>query len=375
MMVTKPPMGWNSWNTFGMNINEELIREMADVMANEGYLEAGYDTLVIDDGWQADFRSADGHLQADPIRFPSGIKPVADYVHSKGLKFGIYSAAGVKSCGNKPGSFGHEFTDARDFADWGVDYLKYDLCHFPGCGNKKSAYLTMSMALKTVDREIVYSGAICGEEEPGTWMRSIGANLYRSTGDIQDSFESIRRIAISQRDKLCESAPGCYNDPDMLVIGMRGEGYAANGGCTDDEYLIHFGIWCMYSVPLMIGADLRKIDPFCKQLLLKKELIAINQDPECRPPYFEKNSRYSHDQRMVLFKMLADNQFALGFFNLTDAESKMQVYMSDIGLPTHSDKGLHLVDIISGEDLGVHKDFFSPILQKHTCRIFKATIE
>ncbi len=374
-MVNKPPMGWNSWNTFGMNIDEKLICEMADVMADEGYLDAGYDTLVIDDGWQADFRSSDGHLQADLIRFPNGIKPVADYVHSKGLKFGIYSAAGVKSCGNKPGSYGHEYTDAQDFADWGVDYLKYDLCHFPGCGNKKSAYITMSMALKTVGRDIVYSGAICGEEEPGDWMRSIGAHLYRSTGDIQDSFASIRKIAISQRDQLCKSAQGCYNDPDMLVVGMRGEGYAANGGCTNDEYLIHFGIWCMYSVPLMIGADLRKIDPFCKKLLLNKDLIAIDQDPECRPPYFEKNSRYARDERMVLFKMLADNRFALGFFNLTDAESKMQVYMADIGLPTHSGKGLHLIDVMSGEDLGIHKDFFSPILPTHSCRIFLATIE
>ena len=195
MNINKPSMGWNTWNTFGANINEKMILEMADVMVSEGYLDAGYDTLVIDDAWQADERSADGHLAIDAEKFPNGIKYVADYVHSKGLKFGIYSAAGVRTCCNKPGSFGYEYVDAQDFADWGVDYLKYDLCHFPGAGDRKVAYLTMSMALKATGRDIVYSAAICGEAEPGTWLRSVGAHNYRMSGDIVDTFGSIKFIA------------------------------------------------------------------------------------------------------------------------------------------------------------------------------------
>lgn len=373
--VKKPPMGWNSWNTFGKEIDAKLICETADLMVSEGYLDAGYDTLVIDDGWQEEFRSKDGHLLASKKAFPDGIKVVADYVHSKGLKFGIYSAAGVKTCIGRPGSFGYEYVDAQDFADWGVDYLKYDLCHFAGCGNIISAYFNMSMALKATGRDIVFSVATCGEGEPAKWARAIGAHLYRSTGDIQDCFESFKRIAVTQLDNLSESATGCYNDPDMLVVGMKGKGYAANGGCTEDEYLIHFGLWCMYSVPLMIGADIRNLDEKYKRLLLNKELIAINQDEEGRFPYFERKSRYSSKEKLILFKVLSANRFAFGFFNLTENDGKLDAYFCDYGLPAYSNMGLRLKDVVSGEDLGVHKDFLSVNLKKHSCRIFIATIE
>jgi alpha-galactosidase len=375
VLAKKPPMGWNSWNTFGANIDHELICQTADVMAKEGYLEAGYDTLVIDDGWQAYGRSADGHLLVDEKRFPYGMKAVADYVHSKGLKFGIYSAAGVKTCQERPGSYGYEYIDAQDFADWGVDFLKYDLCRFSGSANMISAYFTMSMALKATGRDIVYSVASNGEGEPMKWARAIGAHMYRSTGDIQDCFESIRRIALSQLDVLSESATGCYNDPDMLTVGMHGKGYAANGGCSIEEYWTHFGIWCMYSVPLMLGADLRTLDAETKALLLNKDLIAINQDEESRVPYFEKNVRCGHKNKLVLFKMLADNRFALGFFNMNDTETRLDAFFTDYGMPARCGYGLRLKDVRTGEDVGVHKDYFSVNLQPHTCKIYIGTME
>lgn len=375
VLAKRPPMGWNSWNTFGTDISESLICRMADILASEGYLEAGYDTLVVDDGWQSAARTADGHLSADPVKFPRGMKAVADYVHGRGLKFGIYSAAGVETCAGYPGSFGHEFTDARDFAAWGVDYLKYDLCHFPGSGNMQSAYLTMSMALKCSGRDIVYSGATCGEGDAKLWMRSVGAHLYRTTGDIQDSFASVKRHAVFSLDDLGLSAPGCFADPDMLVVGMRGKGYAADGGCTAEEYLTHFGIWCMYSVPLMIGADLRAIDADCKKILLNKNLIAIDQDEECRPPYFEKRSRYSDKEKLILLKILEGNRFAIGFFNLTDNDGALHAYFSDMGLPVYSGRGFRLKDLVTGEDVGVHRDFFSVRLNRHACKIYLATVE
>lgn len=375
ILAKTPPMGWNSWNTFGANIDHELICRTADTMVAEGYLDAGYDTLVIDDGWQAYQRSQDGHLLADKERFPYGMKAVADYVHSKGLKFGIYSAAGVKTCQERPGSFGYEYIDAQDFADWGVDYLKYDLCRFSGSGKIIPAYFTMSMALKATGRDIVFSVATCGEGEPAKWARAIGAHLYRSTGDIQDCFESIKKIALTQIDNLSESGIGCYNDPDMLTVGMHGKGYAANGGCTMDEYLVHFGIWCMFSVPLMIGADIRKLDEETKKLLLNKDLIAINQDPESRFPYYERNARNSDKNKFVLFKVLSNHRFALAYFNMYDRETQLDALFTDYGMPARCGVGLHLKDVITGEDIGVHKDYLSIKLPAHSCRIFIGTLE
>ncbi len=372
MLIKKPAMGWNTWNTFGRDINEQLIRETADFMVNEGYLEAGYDTLVIDDNWQESER-VNGRLVADKSRFPNGIKPVADYVHSKGLKFGLYSAVGVRTCCNKPGSFGYEYVDAQDFADWGVDYLKYDLCHFPGSGDRKSAYLTMAMALKATGRDIEYSCAICGESNPEQWMRSIGAHNYRMSGDITDSFGSIKYIAEKRMDTPDFTAPGCYSDMDMLVVGMNGVGYAAKGGCTLDEYFLHFALWSFFASPLMIGCDIRKITPECKEILFNKDLIAINQDEECRAPYRERQSRYATmiKDKFTLAKHLSNNKIAFGFFNFADREVLQASYMTDFGLPSNTSKKLRFRDIKTGETFIV-KDAHSVTLAPHSCAIYIA---
>ena len=182
-MYSTPAMGWNSWNTFGSNINEKLIMEMADRIVAEGYKEAGYEYVIIDDCWSLKER-VDGKLVADPALFPRGMKALSDYIHGKGLKFGMYSCAGFKTCAGYPSSYGHEFEDAKQFAEWGVDYLKYDFCNFPASGDAKNAYLTMAMALRNSGRDIFFAACNWGVQDPAKWMRSRGANSYRSTGDI-----------------------------------------------------------------------------------------------------------------------------------------------------------------------------------------------
>lgn len=375
LLAQKPPMGWNSWNTFGPNINEKLILETADAMVELGYKDAGYEYLVVDDGWMLPERGSKGELVADPEKFPHGMKYIGDYIHKKGLKFGIYSATGVRTCLGLPGSYGHEFEDAQMFADWGVDYLKYDLCHYPGSGNQKVSYLTMGQALRLTKRPILYAGCNVGEINPGTWMKSVGAHMYRSTGDIQDNTDSFRYILESQMDNFSMSGPGCYNDIDMLVIGMYGKGNVARGekpGCTDEEYLMHFALWCMYGAPLMIGGDVRNMSPFCRELLQNKELLAIHQDPECRPPYFEKNARYANTERIPLVKLLADGDCILGYFNFAPYDFRVDLYFTDSGLPNYSGCGYELTDVMTGENLGVKYDFFCPVLPSHTCKLYRA---
>lgn len=375
MVVNNPPMGWNSWNTFGPNINEQLILETADAMVEKGYRDAGYEYVVIDDAWMLRERR-DGKLVVDPEKFPHGMKYVGDYIHSKGLKFGIYSAAGTLTCQGFPGSFGHEYEDARQFAEWGVDYLKYDLCHYPGCGDIKNSYLTMSMALRATGRDIVFSGCTVGQEEPHTWMRSVGAHLYRSTGDINDNLQSIRGNAMSQLRKLYSSAPGCYNDIDMLVVGMHGKGHVSyTNGCTDREYFLHFAMWCLWSAPLMMGGDIRNMSDECRAILQNKELIKIDQDPDCRPPYYEDRQRYAADGRLGFIKLLSDGDFAIGYFNFSDNEDLMiPFYFDDYGIPSSTGAGLDITDILTGEHIGVKHDFFCPIVPMQDFRVYRAKI-
>ncbi len=379
MLAKRPPMGWNSWNTFAKNINEKLIFEMADAMVDLGYKDLGYEYLVIDDCWSEKERDENGRLVPDKEKFPNGMKVVSDYVHSKGLKFGMYSCAGVRTCADYPSSYGYEFEDAKTFAEWGVDFLKYDFCHFPRTADCKQAYQTMSIALKHSGREILFSACNWGVKEPWNWMRSIGAHMYRSTRDIFDNFESYKNIAVSQIENLCASAPGCYNDPDMLVVGMYGNGHVGLGGCTDEEYRTHFALWCMFGVPLIIGGDVRKIDGFCKELLQNKELIAINQDEEARPPHLivrEDDMRCQpNDDRVYNFiKHLSNNEYALGFFNLNEEERLHTVYLHDIGIPKNSGCGLEITDVYTGEKLGIVRDRVSVRLAAHDSKVYKAKV-
>ena len=274
-VAATPPMGWNSWNHFACNIDEAKIRGAADAMAASGMKDAGYQYIVIDDCWQTG-RDATGKIIADPVKFPSGIKALADYIHSKGLKFGIYSDAGIKTCGGRPGSRGHEYQDARTYAEWGVDYLKYDWCN-TGPANAEASYTVMAMALRDSGRDILFSLCEWGDNHPRDWAAKVG-HQWRTTGDIRDSWDknegyshSLLSILDAQVDLWRDSGPNQWNDPDMLEVG--------NGGMTDTEYRSHFSLWAMLAAPLIAGNDLSKMDDATKAILMNKDVIAIDQDP------------------------------------------------------------------------------------------------
>ena len=244
MIVKRPPMGWNTWNTFGPDVNEQIVRESTDAFAELGLKDYGYEYIVIDDCWSKRQRDPEtDRLVADPIKFPSGMKSVGDYIHSKGLKFGMYSCTGVRTCADYPGSFDHEYLDAKTFAEWGVDFLKYDNCYKPHTADCQLLYHRMGIALENCGRDILFSACNWGTEDVWTWIRSTGAHMYRSTGDIVDSFQSYYDIAKSQMNKFGYSAENCYNDVDMLTVGMYGKGLVGNAGCGDAEYRQQFILW------------------------------------------------------------------------------------------------------------------------------------
>ena len=391
MIAIKPPMGWNSWNTFGKDINDSLIRQIADTMVEKGYLEAGYEYLIIDDCWSLKERDASGSLVPDPEKFPHGMKAVADYVHSKGLKFGMYSCAGILTCAGYPSSYDHEFQDAALFAEWGIDYLKYDYCNFPKNADCINRYQTMSMALKATGKNILFAACNWGSENSWSWMRSIGAHTYRSTGDIFDNFRSFMGIFQSQLEHLCQSGPYCFNDMDMLTVGMYNQGNVAIGKpCTDSEYRMQFSLWCLAGTPLIMGSDIRNMPPQMEDLLLNKELIAINQDPECRPPYLvgkrsvmvpEENTneaveplRMVKDKLLTFIKHLSNQEFAIAYYNLHEEEQEMHCIFADVGLPYASGYGFDMTDIFTGEHIGIKRDYHVISVPGHDCRLFRCRL-
>lgn len=373
-----PPMGWNSWNTFYTNINEALIRSMADVMAEGGYRQAGYEYLIIDDGWSLKERDKDGRLAADPEKFPHGIKAAADYVHSKGLKFGMYADCGVRTCAGYPGSFEHEFEDARQLAQWGVDYLKYDNGYRPSTLSTPVLYRRMSMALKGSGREILLAACQWGTDDVHHWIRSSGAHTFRSTIDITDSWESIKSIAVPQIENQCFSGPGCFNDLDMLVVGMCGRGenpetsLEGKAGCTYTEYQTHFALWAMMGSPLIIGCDLRRISQQAKSILLNREIIAINQDPEARSCF--RIPAYANPEAFVLAKPLADGSFALGFFNMGEEAGDVSLLLWDLGLSSSAGCGLHLYDCLEQKEAGYFQEIYTVSIEPHGCCIYRAEL-
>jgi len=277
-LALTPPMGWNSWNKFACNVSEKLLKETADAMVSTGMRDAGYQYIVVDDCWQIS-RDSMGFIVADPQKFPSGIKALTDYIHSKGLKFGIYSCAGTKTCAGRPGGRGHEFQDAYMYAKWGVDYLKYDWCSSDGQTQKES-YKLMSRMLKEAGRPIVFSLCEWGGSKPWEWAGEVG-HLWRTTGDIFDCFDcekknggwsawGVMKILDMQKDMRQYAGPGHWNDPDMLEVG--------NGGMTASEDRAHFSMWCMIAAPLIAGNDLKNMSPQTLATLTNLDAIGINQD-------------------------------------------------------------------------------------------------
>lgn len=373
MITFTPPMGWNSWNTFGSDINEALIQETADSMVANGLLEAGYHYLVIDDCWSLKERDSNGRLVADPEKFPHGMKAVADYVHSKGLKFGMYSCAGNLTCAGYPGSYEHEFIDAATFAEWEVDFLKYDYCYHSPIVPGDILYRRMGLALENCGRDILFSACSWGADETHTWIKTSGASMWRSTGDIFDNWESIKSLTEQQAKLHPYHGVGCFNDMDMLVVGMYGKGNVGLSGCTDTQYRTHFSIWAFLGSPLMIGCDVRNMNQATKDILCCKDLIAINQDPLVRQPY-QLTGFWKNENTLAYARNLSNGDIAIGLFNLSDKKTCMRFNLDELGLPLSLKKTLSMSDIWTGKEASILNGTVLWELEPYDSAVFRGKV-
>jgi alpha-galactosidase len=350
-----PPMGWNSWNKFGCNVSESLIREVADAMVSSGMKDAGYQYVVIDDCWQVG-RDQNGTIVPDPERFKGGMKALADYVHSKGLKFGLYSDAGARTCEGRPGSSGFEVEDARQYAAWGVDYLKFDWCNTDGV-DPKIAYPTMRDALRATARPVLFSMCEWGSNKPWTWARGV-AHVWRTTGDIQDRWTSFARLLDQQVGLEKFAGSGGWNDPDMLEVG--------NGGMTIPEYRAHFSLWCLLSAPLIAGNDIRSMTPEIRDILTNKDVIAIDQDA------LQQGRRIRKDGDLeVWVKSLAGDAKAVILLNRGRTDATLAVSWQELGLAFDAELKVH--DLWTKKDLGVVKGTFSTRVPSHDVVVIRVT--
>ena len=375
MIINTPPMGWNSWNTFGENISEQLILETADAMVREGLLDCGYQYLVIDDCWSMKTRDENGRLRADPEKFPHGMKYVADYVHSKGLKFGMYSCCGAITCGSYPGSYQHEYTDAATFAEWGVDFLKYDFCfrenHIPA----EILYRRMGLALANCGRDILFAACNFGKQQTETWIRTTGAGMWRFAGDIFHSWGSIKKITERAFEKFVTNTRGCFCDLDMLVVGMDGKGNVAQGDLTFEEYKAHVSAWALFASPLMLGCDVRGMSEEAKQILTNREVIAISQDAGTCQVVLRKHDPY---EQFLAWRLLSNGDIALGVFNMGDEPSNKWsgwILPEDFGWTPESGTKLHLRDLWDGTETDMDNDIFvADDIPPHSCRLYRVSL-
>jgi len=353
-----PQMGWNSWNHFACKIEEKLIKETADAMVSTGLSALGYKYVNLDDCWAELNRDSQGNLVPKASTFPSGIKSLADYVHAKGLKLGIYSDAGTQTCSlTMPGSLGHEEQDAKTFASWGIDYLKYDNCNNKNI-NPKERYPIMSKALLNSGRSIFFSLCEWGQQDPATWAKAIG-NSWRTTGDIADNWNSMTSRA-DENDKWASYAgPGGWNDPDMLEVG--------NGGMTVGEYRSHFSIWALAKAPLLIGCDIRAIDSVTLALLSNKEVIAVNQDK-----LGIQGKKVKKDGDLEVWAgPHSKNRVAVVLWNRGSSKAAITAYWSDIGLKPST--------VVKARDLWAHstqrqvKGKLSANVDSHDCKMYVLT--
>lgn len=366
-LAETPPMGWNSWNQFGCRITEQVIRETADAMVSSGMADAGYEYIVIDDCWHAS-RDSTGKIMSNPKTFPSGIKALADYIHSKGLKFGIYSDGGVKTCAGRPGSRGYEFQDARTYASWGVDYLKYDWCYSED-QSAEASYRLMRDALYKAGRPVVFSMCEWGSNKPWLWASDI-AHLWRTTGDISDCFScesnwgslGVMQILDQQVPLRGYAGPGHWNDPDMLEVG--------NEGLSITEARAHFGLWCLLSAPLMAGNDLRNMSKEIIEILTNPEVIAIDQDPLGR----QALKWMDYGDLEIWLKPLANGDYAMGILNRSDEkiifDKSLQLTTYDTDFKpdsyTYTIDGNYMIrDLWNHKELGSTEDPFKTEIESH----------
>jgi alpha-galactosidase len=320
-LARTPPMGWNSWNKFAENVDDKTVREIADALVATGLRDAGYVYVNIDDGWQG-VRDSHGVLQPNP-KFPDMAR-LAQYVHSKGLKLGIYSSPGPKSCAGLSGSYGHVAQNARTWAAWGIDYLKYDLCSgeafYRTYEGVRAVYQQMGAALQATGRPIVFSLCEYGRFDVGVWARKVGGNLWRTTGDISDDYATMAAIGFDRTAPAQNAGPGGWNDPDMLEIG--------NEGMSADEYRTHMSLWALLAAPLLLGNDVRNMTPQTQAILANPEVIAVDQDPLGR----QAQRALRNGTTEVWIKALADGSSAVGLFNRSMAPATVSVEWSELGL-------------------------------------------
>jgi alpha-galactosidase len=366
-IAAAPPMGWNSWNHFAGKVTDADVRAAADVLVSSGMRDAGYIYVNIDDTWQGD-RDASGVIHANS-KFPD-MKALSDYVHSKGLKIGIYSSPGPQTCARYAGSYGHEEQDAKTYAEWGMDYLKYDLCSFRELMRKeapndpqkafamqKAAYEKMHKALLAAGRPIVYSLCQYGWNDVWTWGTDVGGNLWRTTGDISDRYSSMAQIGFSQAGLSKYAGPGHWNDPDMLEIG--------NGGMTQEQYRQHMTLWVILAAPLLAGNDLSKMSPSTLALLTNREVIAVDQDP-----LGKQGDRVSATGLSEIWaKPLSGDAKAVALFNRADKPASITLHLSEVGFGS----GAKLRDLWQGKDVAAASGAYTPTVPAYGAVLLKVS--
>jgi len=363
-------MGWNSWNWFADKVTDADIRKAADLIVSTGMRDAGYTYVNIDDTWEGK-RDANGVIQTNE-KFPD-MKALADYVHSKGLKIGIYSSPGPLTCAKYEGSYGHEEQDAKTYADWGIDYLKYDLCGLRVIMNQehpndpdaqakmaRDAYMKMHKAIVKAGRPMVYSLCQYGNDQVWQWGPEVGANLWRTTGDIRASYDSMILIGLSQAGLGKYAAPGHWNDPDMLEVG--------NGKLTHDENIAHMTMWAMLAAPLIAGNNLTEMNDDVRGILTNREVIAIDQDKLGK----QAERVFAGDEIEIWSRPLSDGAVALSIMNVSGDRNTMRglrLPLKEVGFPN----GAHAHDVWTGKDLGMIKDTDVMTIPKHGTVMLKLT--
>lgn len=380
-LAATPPMGWNSWNMFGSKIHESNIRETADALVSSGLKDCGYGYIVIDDCWSVkQGRDSDGNLIADPDKFPNGIKALADYVHDLGFKFGIYSDAAETTCAGYPGSLGFEEQDARLWASWGVDFLKYDYCAAPNDqATAIERYGKMGAALRATGREFLFSLCEWGGRSPHLWGNDVGGHMWRVSGDVFDSWVNVWMpnntggwyglgvdVSIDIAHELSEyGGPGRWNDLDMLVVGLKGKGHISGGGLSFVEYQTHMSLWCMACSPLMIGCDVRKMDAETAGLLMNREVLAVNQDPLGKPA-----RRVEQKGRCEIWrKPLADGSVAVSLLNRGSTGEDITLTARNLGLLDAQQKVAR--DLWTGKDVADFTEKLTRRVEAHQTILLK----
>jgi len=353
MLARTPPMGWNSWNHFACDVSDAVVRAQADALVTTGMRSVGYAYILIDDCWQGT-RDDAGYIRPN-AKFPD-MKALADYIHGKGLKIGIYSSPGPKTCGGYEGSYGHEEQDAQTYSVWGMDYLKYDLCSYDGMGDQIPAYRKMYDALKQTGRPIVYALCQYGMQKGWGWAASVGGNLWRTDDDIRDNYFSMAELGFGQNGLERFAGPGHWNDPDMLEVG--------NGGMTDDEYRTHMSLWCILTAPLIAGNNLVSMSAATRAILTNPEVIAIDQDP-----LGVQGHRVTQEGPLeVWIKPLEDGSKAVGLFNRGWGAMPVTVNFRDVGLGDSA----NVRNLWTKKDLGRFQVTYTAFVAQHGVVLIRA---